>query len=372
MGAELETANEYFETFHPDWDLEEDQADDVGYQRIYCAKKPSLATIAEEHEDDPDLYYTPASTPALSESSSSVPGSPPLPKSRIPVPTLSPLKIPKRTSSLSQPITPPDDEEEEDARLTVSSDVTAQREARAEEEREKATRDLFKPLEPDMEKLVSRAVLVGGGGFTAQSLRRIYPSSYLHTEAWLDDEAVNGYLDLICRVANTAAGVESGATPVLHAFNSHFFETYASTDGLQKVCRWFKRAKLLGTAILDADTVFIPICKGGNHWVLLVLKPKDRKISFFDSMGGTGRQYMGAMEDILTAVMGNDFQKGQQWSMEDSAACPRQRNTDDCGVYVATIAKFVSFGLDLEFSAADISAQRQIMVAELVEGRFMA
>ncbi|KAL9110214.1 MAG: hypothetical protein Q9227_005275 [Pyrenula ochraceoflavens] len=283
----------------------------------------------------------------------------------LPLPDITTLNIGQNRSRVSSAEIPAISDE----RLAVSEDVTAQRETRARAARTKALRTPFSPLSPEWEKKINEALKMGANGYTAETLRRVFPRGYGREDAWLDDEAINGYLRLVCKAGNDNGNVKGGSTPLFHAFSSFFFETY-SNGGYPKVQRWFKRAKLEGQDLLKANMVFFPICKGQNHWVLMVVYPKRKEIAYYDSLGGGAGLLATHMEDILQLHLGLSFRRNQ-WAVEMRAECPQQTNSDDCGVYTATVAKMLTLGLDLEFTAADIRVQRKIMVAELMNGAFV-
>lgn len=53
----------------------------------------------------------------------------------------------------------------------------------------------------------------------------------------------------------------------------------------RSLIRPFTRAGLPRERFLEADTIFVPIFQAdANHWMLLILRPLTRTITFFDSL----------------------------------------------------------------------------------------
>ncbi|KAL4877078.1 hypothetical protein BJY04DRAFT_230903 [Aspergillus karnatakaensis] len=183
---------------------------------------------------------------------------------------------------------------------------------------------------------------------------------------WLNDEVINSYLALIVdhlRRTNNNAGRHD--KPRYHAFNSFFFSNLRD-KGYESVRRWASRAKIGGAALLDVDTVFVPV-HNSHHWTLILVKPRDRTIENFDSLGSVSRQHVATIQKWLAGELGSAY-IAKDWTLLPSTS-PQQNNGSDCGVFLLTTAKAVALGLDpLCYNPTDIVTIRQKIVAELMNG----
>ncbi|KAF7589901.1 hypothetical protein BBP40_003519 [Aspergillus hancockii] len=185
-------------------------------------------------------------------------------------------------------------------------------------------------------------------------------------EAWLNDEVINSYLALIVeylRRTNNNSGRND--KPKFHAFNSFFFSNLRD-KGYQSVRRWATRAKIGGATLLNVDTVFVPV-HNSAHWTLIVIKPGDRTIENFDSMGSVSARHVSVIKDWLRNELG-DLYVAKDWKVLPSVS-PQQTNGSDCGVFLLSTAKAVAIGLEpLSYCGRDIILLREKIVAELMAG----
>jgi hypothetical protein len=134
------------------------------------------------------------------------------------------------------------------------------------------------------------------------------------------------------------------------------------------ISRWPWMRKRKDGNPLKKQYIFVPVHYNENHWVLFVATPADRVIYVLDSMGGrvlggTGKlhrnftAYVDAFRLILYAVevahspgMCNSI---LPWSAA-SSDCPQQKNSDDCGVFVAMAMVGITQGERREAAGIDI------------------
>ncbi|PYI04523.1 hypothetical protein BO78DRAFT_408932 [Aspergillus sclerotiicarbonarius CBS 121057] len=183
---------------------------------------------------------------------------------------------------------------------------------------------------------------------------------------WLNDEIINSYLALIVdylRRKNHNAGRHD--KPHFHAFNSFFFSNLRD-KGYESVARWAKRAKIGGPLLLDVDTVYIPV-HNNQHWTLVVVRPGERSIEHFDSLGALSRRHIAVVKTWLRGELGPQYVE-EEWRVLPSRS-PQQDNGSDCGVFLLSTAKAVAIGLEpLSYGAADTPMLRRKIVAELMAG----
>ncbi|PLN86905.1 hypothetical protein BDW42DRAFT_157949, partial [Aspergillus taichungensis] len=185
---------------------------------------------------------------------------------------------------------------------------------------------------------------------------------------WLNDEVINAYLGLIVdylrRTHNNAGRHDK---PRYHAFNSFFF-TNLREKGYASVRRWGTRAKIGGQSLLEVDTVFVPV-HHQHHWTLILVKPSDRTIEHFDSLGALSARHVATVQTWLQGELGDSFVQSE-WRVLPSRS-PQQDNGSDCGVFLLSTAKAVAVGLEpLSYGAADTPLLRRKIVAELMNGGF--
>ncbi|RAH56210.1 hypothetical protein BO85DRAFT_424151 [Aspergillus piperis CBS 112811] len=249
-----------------------------------------------------------------------------------------------------------------------------------EEERQKELPSRIKPdgpavrpLSPEWEARIKELQdgRVSGGKTVATTLsgdpltKRSLATCYTRGE-WLNDEIINGYLALIVdylRRKNHNAGRND--KPRFHAFNSFFFSNLRD-KGYDSVARWAKRAKIGGPLLLDVDTVYIPV-HNSQHWTLVVVRPGERSIEHFDSLGARSRRHIAVVQTWLRGELGPKYVE-EEWRVLPSLS-PQQDNGSDCGVFLLTTAKAVAIGLEpLSYGAQDTPLLRRKIVAELMAG----
>ncbi|OKL57785.1 hypothetical protein UA08_07143 [Talaromyces atroroseus] len=200
-----------------------------------------------------------------------------------------------------------------------------------------------------------------GAELTAQKLETCYTPM-----AWLNDEVVNGHLALIVDYLRRAAdNLGRNAQPKYYAFNSFFYKKLRE-GGHESVKRWTRRAKIQGKALLDVETLFIPVHEQA-HWTLLVLRPRTRTIEYFDSLYSDPDPFINNAKKWLKGELGELYDE-EEWYVLNSPS-PQQNNGSDCGVFLLTTAKAIALGLEpTVYGPSDISLIRRKIVAELLNG----
>ncbi|KAL2429016.1 hypothetical protein ABEF95_011541 [Exophiala dermatitidis] len=224
------------------------------------------------------------------------------------------------------------------------------------------------PLSEEWEKKVQEALRHGHKTFKPSDLTRVVPLGSSHgTQNWLNDEVINGYLKLVVEHGLKNDRPTQSAS---HAALASFFYNNLETKGYQSVRRWAGRAKVGGKNLLDADNVFIPINKGA-HWTLCVVSGRNRTVTHYNSLGGSGRQYIETIKGWLKLELGASY-KEEEWTFNLAGQSPKQQNMDDCGVFTVTTARQIMLGLTpMSYGPEVIQIQRKRIVAELVNGALL-
>jgi sentrin-specific protease 1 len=184
--------------------------------------------------------------------------------------------------------------------------------------------------------------------------------------AWLNDEIINSYLGLLIHYLRQSNGnLGPNDRPLFHSFNTFFYSTLRE-KGYQGVRRWANRAKIGGEGLLNVDTVFIPIHES-SHWTLMVVRPVDRTIEYFDSLGSRGTRQVKTIREWLRGELGPKYSE-KEWTVLNSVSS-YQDNGSDCGVFLLTNAKAIAIGVEpTAFGANHTQLLRRKIVAELING----
>ncbi|KAL8707632.1 MAG: hypothetical protein Q9220_007370 [cf. Caloplaca sp. 1 TL-2023] len=240
---------------------------------------------------------------------------------------------------------------------------------------------VIQPLNPEWEDKVRDAMQTGLSSSrelartsAGESLRRrdfghVLPQDGIDpASGWLNDTIITGYLQAVVDHGKRMRDVKRNELPKVHAFATFFYENL-SRRGYDSVRRWANRAKFGGKDLLKMEKIFIPINKGGNHWVLAYVNPQVKSIDYFDSFHGSAGAVFDNIKTWLRGELGDSF-VDDEWTLGQNGG-PVQRNVSDCGVFCVTTAKMIVLGVDpMAFSARDMPTQRRRMLAELMNGGF--
>jgi sentrin-specific protease 1 len=226
-----------------------------------------------------------------------------------------------------------------------------------------------RPLSTEWLVKIQRATHAGQGNAVARSLAGddLYQrdiTTCTRPMAWLNDEIINAYLGLLVHHLRRLNG-NLNDRPSFHAFNTFFYSTLRD-KGYQGVRRWANRAKIGGEGLLNVDTVFIPVHES-SHWTLLVVRPTERTIEYFDSLGSRGARQVRNVKEWLRGELGSQY-KDEEWIVLPSVSS-QQDNGSDCGVFLLTNAKAIAVGVEpTSIGPVHITLLRQKIVAELMNG----
>lgn len=184
---------------------------------------------------------------------------------------------------------------------------------------------------------------------TSRDFERLIPST-----VWLNDNIVNGTLLWVDKFINEAAGITNVKTQTRKCLMpGSFFFTRLLDHGVKGTERALRRLGVTKDNILDIETILMPICQV-HHWTLVVVEPRKRRISHFDSLNPAGSDRKRTLaKDWMKSVLGDAFTE-EEWSCVKYRA-PQQCNGWDCGVH--TVLNGLCLGLGIEPSAAYSSDQ---------------
>ncbi|KAH6678951.1 hypothetical protein F5X68DRAFT_234816 [Plectosphaerella plurivora] len=187
----------------------------------------------------------------------------------------------------------------------------------------------------------------------------------IQPQAWLNDEIVNGSLEWLDDCVNTSTTATTRKCLSLSSFLWPRIKSGQNTD------RVLRRVGVLNPAsFLDLETILIPIC-AGNHWTLVVVRPKGRTVAHMDSMNhGGSPAVLKTTREWVKRVCGDKF-VDDQWSIAKLQA-PLQINGNDCGAHVITNGVCIAMGVDpaMAYSAREMPLQRLRIAGMLLSQGF--
>ncbi|CAG0918793.1 unnamed protein product [Notodromas monacha] len=179
--------------------------------------------------------------------------------------------------------------------------------------------------------------------------------------AWLNDEVINFYLNMIVERS------ESGGDryPSVFAHQTFFYSTLASR-GYQAVRRWTRRVD-----IFEKEIILIPVHLQ-IHWTIAVVDMKLKVVSFLDSMGSQRWDIVDTILDYLKQEMKdkkNEILDVSEWKKEIPKV-PQQMNGSDCGMFACKFGDYLSRRAKITLSQSDMPYFRRRMVWEILNKTF--
>lgn len=183
-----------------------------------------------------------------------------------------------------------------------------------------------------------------------------------HTN-WLDDEAINAYMQLL-----------SKHYPNVFVFDS-FFWPMLKEHGYEGVKKWYKKVFIFDRQNVT-DTILVPINVNNNHWTLAAIHLNDAKIQYFDSLNANANPFTVSnlfcnlnryVKNRFYDEMGFILDVEQYWQNENVLDIPQQTNTTDCGVFICMYAELIARKKPIQnaFSQKHMVYFRKKMVYEL-------
>lgn len=239
------------------------------------------------------------------------------------------------------------------------------------EDAEKAVEEPMKPPSQERRRAVTaddrrrvRAACQGSPEEVLVSLAVPIARSDLRTlqgKQWLNDEIINGYMDLI----NRRDLATHSQQRTIYAF-SCFFYTQLSIRGYayHRVRNWTTEVD-----VLKLERLIVPINIGNIHWCLAVVNLKARRFEYYDSLGHSNDECLPRLRRWLQDESQDKHQ--QTYSLAGwTDVQPRkqhQRNSYDCGVFAARAAECVALDIPFDFTQKDTPSLRILMSLQLLD-----
>jgi hypothetical protein len=181
------------------------------------------------------------------------------------------------------------------------------------------------------------------------------------------DNDVSGWKYMKGHMFSGSSKLGEWALPValcLYTTNRPCFHTYIYTE-------------VGNTCLFDTDKIFFPhhIARGGaaDHWALVVVYVKEKRVQYYCSLGGSGLSVMGAVFGYLQkhhlAVRCCVLPDISNWKIvECSIETPRQHNGYDCGIFTCMFAdRLMQSRHNTLFTQAHMNCYRRLMLLCLVD-----
>lgn len=150
---------------------------------------------------------------------------------------------------------------------------------------------------------------------------------------------------------------------IIHTFNTFFFLAL-TTQGYNRVNRWTKNVD-----IFDKKKLLFPIhLTEEDHWVLVCVDFMRKTITFYDSLGCDGYDYM---KVIMTYIILEGEQKKNMhfcfnnWRLSNASECPLQENHWDCGVFLCMYAEYLARDVPFNFNQDMMISLRRTILLEI-------
>ncbi|KAL9184884.1 hypothetical protein ACHAXT_002661 [Thalassiosira profunda] len=240
-----------------------------------------------------------------------------------------------------------------------------------DEPSQEAMANLVRRLTPEQQQRVDEAlrgngtpadvlVLHGRGRVTRESMETLRPGQ------WLNDEALNFYLTVCLKVRDERLCREQPGRRRSHFYSSFFMQMLfdeknndTSKRGVYSyanVKKWSDNAP--GGDIFALKYIVCPINLDNLHWTSAVIFMEQKRIQYYDSMGGTiDAKLLGLMQylrDEHKEKKESELDISEWRLVRCTSDTPQQRNGFDCGVFTCLFADFISKDCPLVFSQEDV------------------
>ena len=192
--------------------------------------------------------------------------------------------------------------------------------------------------------------------------------------AWLNDEVINFYMSMLQErdsQLSAGGGGGGGGRRTSHYFNSFFMSKLLERDQYtySNVRRWSKTFD-----VFSKDKIFIPVNIHNTHWTMAVVFIAKKEMHYYDSMSGSGRKYLSALQQWLKDEAKD--KKGivdldtSDWKLLDrEPEVPQQANGYDCGVFSIMCADYLSDDLPINsYSQGEMPSYRVKIGCSILRG----
>eukprot|EP00727_Mastigamoeba_balamuthi_P011746 m51a1_g7194 putative sentrin sumo-specific protease (359) ;mRNA; r:153687-161386 len=250
-----------------------------------------------------------------------------------------------------------------------------------EAERERRLRAAIPELRPD-EAMTAKNVLARAlkdrealfsehknAEIKGEDLTRLGPGQ------WLNDELINFYMGLIVdRQAEAGAGKRK--LPRCHCVNTFWYPLISGekTRGVyayDRVKKWTRDVDLFAL-----DKFIVPVHMG-NHWCLAVANMRDKRIEYYDSLGGSNKTCVETMRRFIkdeARTKNKPVPDVGSWDVfvpRPGKEIPAQHNGYDCGLFACKYADCIARDAEFVFDQSQMPRARLNMVLEITTKKLL-
>ena len=208
----------------------------------------------------------------------------------------------------------------------------------------KHVNDIFKKTADEGKKIIN---IIDKVELSVDNFKRLQPTPDDDdtTSSWLNDNIITSWIKTI----------DKSEKNFLFTVDSirHLFDT-------DKMKRFLKKQK---KQLFDVEKILIPYNLGDNHWVLIVIYPKEKEIGFFDSLYAANQAVVKKIKNLFMELARDPvINKSQiikeadvnQWKINESLKSAHQVNGKDCGVFLCANMFYINLNQKPSFTQKDI------------------
>lgn len=178
----------------------------------------------------------------------------------------------------------------------------------------------------------------------------------LATDAYTSEDTINFYLQLVQKRSQ-----EDRSMLRVRVLSTHFVLQQGKSTSYAISQRQIKDFDMRD--INSLDRILVPVFVGGNHWVMAAIYIKEKEINLYDSMSYK-QHHMG----ILHALKGFMTTENAPFWRLSVEKFPKQKKSNDCGIFAMTCAEFISRNAAFSFEQEDMLRLRMKIMYEIMHG----
>lgn len=257
------------------------------------------------------------------------------------------------------------EKEEEEKRKAEALKAASKLLRELTEEEHEMVHDALYGAGPESEKLAATDT----DSVQRKSMRTLRPAQ------WVNDEVITFFYKMLAARDEALSSANPGRK------RSHFFTSFFITKLFDEGCtneycyknvkRWSK--KVPGKDIFALDKILFAVNVGGSHWTCAVVYMEEKRIQYYDSLGGDGYGYtsglMRYLKDEWASKKGGELPDADKWEIVGTVeSVPHQQNGYDCGVFTCMFADFLSLDRPLSFNQMHINQCRERIALSILNG----
>ena len=180
----------------------------------------------------------------------------------------------------------------------------------------------------------SEKALVGDGKLTDSDYDSLSGSN------WVSTKVIDAYLELLCKDVDSANFIPS-----------HLYGRVKERD--QKALEGCVKLKLNDLLLVPVQVI--------SHWILVVVhdSANEQILTLYDPMYGE------RFKDVLEGIKAILEDKKKLMKVQIAKNTPKSSRSEDCGVFLCVIAKYVTLNLPFNWTEDHVSALRVLIKKEL-------